>query len=75
MTWLDDISLALRIHGGTAHLSDLYVTIGTIRAALGRSLPPQFEAVIRRALQDGRGRDFYSMRGDGYWSLNSRYQQ
>ena len=67
--WNDDIDLALRVLG-QAKLNDLYVVVGTIRAAAGRSLPRTFCAVIRERLQRNSRR--FKHVGSGCWDLRRR---
>lgn len=76
MRWVDDIVTALKRLGGEASLDEIYRTTKAIRQGAGRSLPPTFEAVIRRTLEDHssdsanyRAEDLFRLAGRGMWAL------
>ncbi|MCA1474306.1 DUF262 domain-containing protein [Bradyrhizobium sp. NBAIM08] len=78
-TWLDDTVLALKELGGQASLSDLYKQIARLRGETKRSLPTNYQAIVRRTLEENsedsdahrqRHRLFRnSDKGKGLWSL------
>jgi hypothetical protein len=82
-TWRDDIVATLRNLGGVAHLSRIYKEAEQIRRAANRTLPPSFDAVVRRTLEENSsdsesyrgGPDLFRMsegRGSGVWELRIR---
>ncbi|MFA7597623.1 MAG: hypothetical protein WCY92_14850 [Novosphingobium sp.] len=82
--WRDDVFAALQSLGGTAHLSEIYEEVRSIRRRAGRSVPINIEAIIRRELEynssDARAfigkRDwFHSVDGigGGVWSIRQSH--
>ena len=78
ITWADDIYTGLQNLGGEAHLRDIYVEVRRIRLVAGRSVPQEFEATIRQALESHcqtssnfRGVERFEMvaKGSGLWRL------
>lgn len=78
-TWADDLVVALENIGGEGYLHSIYKEVERIRRTAGRSVPPSFEATVRRTLEDHssdsdnfRGRDLFQMKlgkGAGFWAL------
>jgi len=68
-TWNDDIAIALRILGGKSTLPKIYYTVGIIRAGANRSIPTEFQALIRCRLQHSKR---FVGNGNGHWSLRKR---
>src|SRR4051794_9031443 len=76
-TWLEDVQKALMALGGVAPLEEIYNSIRGIRP----TLPPSFEAIVRRTIETNSsdsdvfgGTDlFYSAhgKGQGVWGLRS----
>jgi hypothetical protein len=79
-TWRHDVVSALQNLGGKASLHKIYKEVVSIRTAKNGSVPPSFEAIIRRELENnssdsecflGRHDLFYSVDGlgGGMWGL------
>lgn len=79
-SWRDDVTEAMRRLGTQSSLNTIYRETETIRRAAGRSIPPSFEAIVRRTLEENSsdsesfkgGPDLFVMplgRGAGIWSL------
>lgn len=76
MRWVDDIVMALKRLGGEASLDEIYRTTKAIRQAAGRSVTPQWQATIRRTLEDHssdsanfRAENLFRIAGRGIWAL------
>lgn len=85
--WVDDIVASLEALGGTAHLTSIAQECVRRRKEAGRSVPRNFEAVIRDTLhahssdaakfhyEGSNTQDLFkkeSSRGRGWWSLRSK---
>ena len=81
-TWRDYVVTALEQLGGRAHLDAIYRTVRQLCAAGRRHMPPSFEAVIRRTLEENSsdsdafrtGNDIFCLpegKGFGIWALRS----
>jgi hypothetical protein len=79
VTWVDDVK-NIMLHLGKATLHTIYQEVRKLRRAAGRTLPPSFEAVVRRTLEENssdsdsfKGRqDLFYMpegKGAGVWAL------
>jgi hypothetical protein len=76
MRWVDDIVTALKRLGGEASLDEIYRTTKAIRQAAGRSVTPQWQATIRRTLEDHssdsanfRAENLFRIANRGIWAL------
>ena len=76
MRWVDDIVTALRRLGGQASLDEIYRATKAIRQASDRSLTRQWQATIRRTLEDHssdsanhRAEDLFRIVKRGVWAL------
>jgi hypothetical protein len=76
MRWVDDIVTALKRLGGEATLDEIYRTTKAIREAQGRSVTQQWQATIRRTLEDHssdsanyRAENLFRIVGRGTWAL------
>jgi hypothetical protein len=76
MRWVDDIVTALKRLGGEASLDEIYRTTKAIRQGGGRSVTPQWQATIRRTLEDHssdsanfRAENLFRIAGRGIWAL------
>lgn len=78
--WRDDVVSALTRLGGEAHLDDIYTEVAEIRNARGATLPPSYQAIVRREIEynssdsasyQGRLDLFFSVHGigEGVWAL------
>src|SRR5207237_4535460 len=78
MIWLDEVSRVFRACGGTASLQEIY---DLIAQTTPRSLPPNWQAIVRGTIEDHSsdaayrsGHDiFYSVggKGSGHWGLRN----
>lgn len=80
VTWRDDIVTTLKNLGRVAPLLRIYKEAERVRSAANRSLPPSFDAIVRRTLEENSsdsdsykgGPDLFCMpegRGAGVWAL------
>jgi hypothetical protein len=76
MRWVDDIVTALNRLGGKGSLDEIYRTTKAIRQSAGRSLTRQWQATIRRTLEDHssdsanyRAENLFRIVGRGVWAL------
>jgi hypothetical protein len=80
VTWRDDVRTALEQLNGRAPLLRIYNEVRELRRANGRSIPPSFEPVVRRTLEEHcsasevyrGGPDLFYMpegKGMGVWAL------
>ncbi len=80
VTWLDDVRHVLDQLGGKASLHEIYKLIEEVRKEADRSIPPSFEAIVRRTLEENStdtksykgGPDFFCVPeglGSGVWAL------
>jgi len=79
-TWRDDVRVSLERLNGPASLHSIYAEVRALRRRLGRSIPPAFEAVVRKTLEEHStdsdayrgGPDLFLMpegKGAGIWAL------
>ncbi|MBB3020424.1 hypothetical protein FHR70_003505 [Microvirga lupini] len=82
MAWRDDVQAALEAIGGQGALQVIYNAVEQIRRRNGGTLPPSWQAVVRRELEynssdsesyQGRFDLFYSVNGigGGVWGLRA----
>jgi hypothetical protein len=82
-TWRDYVVNSLEQLGGRAHLDAIYRTVRELCASSRRRMPPSFEAVIRRTLEENSsdsdafrtGNDIFCLpegKGFGIWALRPR---
>lgn len=80
VTWFDDVYQAVRRINRKASLGEIYLAVKHIRQSAGRSMPPSYEAIVRRTLEESssdslsfKGRaDVFCMpdgHGAGVWAL------
>ena len=76
MRWVDDIVTALTRLDGQASLDEIYRTTKAIRQGAGRSLTRQWQATVRRTLEDHssdsanyRAENLFRIVGRGIWAL------
>lgn len=74
--WVDDIVAVLRNLGGSAPLSDIYDEVRSRRKVAGRSITREYQATIRRTLEDHssdsanhRAEDLFRLLERGVWAL------
>lgn len=74
--WVDDIVSSLRDLGGEANLNDIYNHVRMKRKTAGRSVTKEYQATIRRTLEDHssdsanhRAADLFALVGRGIWAL------
>ena len=74
--WVEDVVQALRQLGGRASLGEIYKSVREIREAEGRGITKQYEATIRRTIEDHssdsdnfRSVDLFEKLGRGTWAL------
>ncbi len=85
--WIGDVVIAMERLGAYAPegkaLKEIYEMIGEVRAMAGHSLPPSYEAITRRVLEESSSDsdsykhkdDLFTMtkgKGNGFWALRKR---
>ncbi|MCB5423903.1 hypothetical protein H0274_01420 [Altererythrobacter sp. CC-YST694] len=84
--WRQDVRQGLQNLGGSGHLKDIYQAVRDIRRKHGRSIPPNFEAIVRRELEQnsadagaylGKRNWFRSVDGigSGIWAVREESEQ
>jgi hypothetical protein len=79
-TWRDDVLEALRRLNSRAALAKIYAEVKSLRQAMNRSVPENYDAIVRRTLEENSsdssayrgGPDLFQMAeepGAGVWSL------
>ena len=74
--WVDDVVAGLKELGGEAALADIYDVVSGRRKAASRSITREYQATIRRTLEDHssdsanhRSDDLFKLVGRGIWAL------
>lgn len=78
--WIDDVISGINALGGRGYYAEIYNSVREIRARNGRSIPPSFEAIVRREIENHSSdsqaykhtRDLFHAPkglGAGYWIL------
>ena len=74
--WVDDVVASLKELGGQAALADIYDLVSKRRKAANRSITREYQATIRRTLEDHssdsanhRSDDLFRLIGRGIWAL------